>query len=80
MSRLVPIPDQGYPIVHYPHKIEVAMRALNLTRQFVFGDDSISTKRPVIDKASAVGPLHIKVSVENAEGLFLHRHSTHAIC
>jgi hypothetical protein len=73
MSRLVPIPDQGYPIVHYPHKIEVAMRALNLTRQFVFGDDSISTKRPVLNKAFVVGSLHIKVSVENAEGLFLYR-------
>lgn len=70
-TLLNPIPDQGFGGLHYSHKIDVANRALNLTRALVFGDTTIDVRMPTLERATSVGDLEVDLTFSNASGLHL---------
>ena len=70
---LVSVPDFGCCGLHYSHKVPVAERAANLTRQLVYGDDTIDMMAPQLESVSRVPSnfLSVDLHLNSTKGLHL---------
>ena len=70
---LVSVPEFGCCGLHYSHKVPVAERAANVTRQLVYGDDTIDMMAPQLESVSRVPSnfLSVDLHLNSTKGLHL---------